>query len=214
MLTDMLDYRWGGGAVRRRRRCVAACLAGLLAVGVPAHTEETGEPAVARAVAAETQSAEPAEAVVAEKDADLPPDAGYDPSHPETRDDGFVVSVEGEDDFSYLDLIGRMGLGLGLVMLLAWGAAALVRRSGLSQQMGATGGAVRVVDRTFLAPKKAVYLVNIGGRTLALGVTESQISRLAEWPEGEVDLQPVEKPGGGAAFRQLFKQVRQRRSEQ
>ena len=216
MLTEILEYRWGSGAAGRRRGCAVAVLAALLAVVAPLGAEEGGGTAVAADEGAPeagpaAQEVEPVQSV---EPAPLPPEAVYDPGHPAAREDGFVVPPEPADDFSYLDLIARMGFGLGLVVLLAWGAAALVRRSGLSRQMGAAGGAVRVVDRTFLAPKKAVYLVNVGGRTLALGVTEAHISRLAEWPEGEVDLQPAERPGNGAAFRQLFEQVRQRRSEQ
>lgn len=216
MLTEILEYRWGSSAARRRCGCVVAVLVALLAVVAPLGAEEGGETAVAaEAVAAEAgPAAQEAAPLQSEEPAPLPPEAVYDSGHPAARDDGFVIQPESADDFSYLDLIARMGFGLGLVVLLAWGAAVLVRRSGLSRQMGAAGGAVRVVDRTFLAPKKAVYLVNVGGRTLALGVTEAHISRLAEWSEGEVDLQPAEQPGNGAAFRQLFEQVRQRRSEQ
>jgi flagellar protein FliO/FliZ len=145
-------------------------------------------------------------------------DMVYAPNHPVARDDGFVLMSEtGADlgeEFSYLDLISRLGLGLFLVVLLAWVAAVLVRRSGLGQQMGASGGTVRIVDRTFLAPKKAIYLVEVGGRTLALGVTDTQISPLSEWQEGELKIEAKPVPTrGGAAFRQILDQVRQRRAK-
>ncbi len=84
----------------------------------------------------------------------------------------------------------RLGFGLSLVVLLAWGAAYLLKKSALGRQLGSDSGAIRIVERAYLAPKKAIYLVEIGGRALALGVTETNIAPLSQWEAGEIELKP------------------------
>ena len=111
----------------------------------------------------------------------------------------------GEATESFFSIMVKLGLALGLVVLLAWGAVWLLRRSALGQQLGATGQVVEVVERTFLGPKKAIYLVDIGGRVLALGVTEENISLLSEWPEGELELKPIKS--SAPSFATHFKNV-------
>ena len=85
-------------------------------------------------------------------------------------------------------LISGLGLGLGVVVLLAWGVVALLKKSALGQQFGSADGVIQVVGRNYLAPKKAIYLVHIGHKVLALGVTDAQIGVLSEWSAGELDL--------------------------
>lgn len=106
---------------------------------------------------------------------------------------------------SFFSIMMKLGLGLGLVILLAWGAVWLLRRSSLGQQLGGAGQVIRVVERSFLGPKKAIYLVEIGGRILALGVTEENISALTEWQEGELELKPLQPPA--QSFANHFKSV-------
>jgi|GEM_PF-1645806 len=106
---------------------------------------------------------------------------------------------------SFFSIMMKLGLGLGLVVLLAWGAVWLLRRSSLGQQLGGAGQVIRVVERSFLGPKKAIYLVEIGGRILALGVTEENISPLTEWQEGELELKPLQPPA--QSFATHFKSV-------
>lgn len=120
--------------------------------------------------------------------------------------------VAGEDQQAFVDPVGesyfgimaKLGLGLGLVILLVWGAVWLLRQSSLGRQFGAMDGAIRVVERAFLAPKKAIYLVEIGDRVLALGVSEENIALLAEWPAGELAL-ATSKPRSSRAFASPFK---------
>jgi flagellar biogenesis protein FliO len=95
---------------------------------------------------------------------------------------------------TYASLIAKLIGGLTLVVLLAWGGVYLLRRLGLAQPVGATGGPIRLGQRVHLGPKKLICLVEIGDRTLALGVTEQSISILAEWRAGEL---PVQSPGQG-----------------
>jgi len=117
---------------------------------------------------------------------------------------------EGDGEASYFGVMVKLGLGLGLVVLLVWGAVFVLRRSALGQQFGAAGGLIHVAERAYLGPKKAICLVEIGDRTLALGITEETITALAEWRTGELNLGPREEPPDTLAsqFRNLLGQVR------
>lgn len=103
----------------------------------------------------------------------------------------------------YLSLMVKLGLGLGLVILLAWGTVFLLKKSTLGQQFGAGGSNIRVVERFYLGPKKAIYLVEIGGRPLALGVTDEAITALTQWQPGELQLQA--RPAGSPSFASQFR---------
>ncbi len=106
--------------------------------------------------------------------------------------DSYVAQASSgaEDDGDIWSISMRLGFGLALVVLLAWGAAHLLRKSTLGKQLGADNTLIRVAERAYLGPKKAVFLVDIGGRALALGVTDDRITTLAEWTAGELDLTP------------------------
>jgi flagellar biogenesis protein FliO len=104
---------------------------------------------------------------------------------------------------TYATLIIKLTGGLALVVLLAWGGVYLMRRLGLAQSVGAAGGPIRLGQRAYLGPKKLICLVEIGDRTLALGVTEHSITPLAEWRAGELAIQDSgqsgRSPAGGFA---------------
>lgn len=110
------------------------------------------------------------------------------------------------DEVPYLAMMVKLGLGLALVILLAWGSVFLLRKSAFGQQFGGAGNSIRVVERFYLGPKKAIYLVEIGGRPLALGVTEAAITPLTQWQAGELDLTPrtTSSPSFAAQFRSLL----------
>ena len=110
-----------------------------------------------------------------------------------------------EDDGDIWSISMRLGFGLALVVLLAWGAAHLLRKSTLGKQLGADNTLIRVAERAYLGPKKAVYLVEIGGRALALGVTDDRITTLSEWTAGELDLTP--RPSVPSPFASQLKNV-------
>jgi flagellar biogenesis protein FliO len=108
-------------------------------------------------------------------------------------------SADAGGEESYFSIMARLGLGLGLVVLLAWGAVHLLRRSGLGQHLGASGGAIRIGERAYLGPKKLICLVGIGDRTLALGVTDENITLLGEWPAEQLQVAPRPRPAGSFA---------------
>lgn len=122
----------------------------------------------------------------------------------------------GEDiEESYFSVMARLGLGLGLVVLLVWGIVYLLRKSPLGQQFGG-GGLIRVAERIYLGPKKFICLVEIGDRTLALGVTEENINSLAEWPAGSLELAFGQQASASFAshFRKLLGQVKEEPTRQ
>ncbi len=110
-------------------------------------------------------------------------------------------------------LITRIVLSLGVVLLLIWGAVHILQRiSGQSVKPHGAHSHIRVLDRTYLAPKKAVYVLKIGTRALAVGVTEDQITPLAELDADETNLAyPASLPAQGTpSFANLLKDVRTR----
>lgn len=88
----------------------------------------------------------------------------------------------------------RTGAGLAVIVVLILGVAAVARRYGLAPARR-TAGALEVVDRLDLAPKRALYSVRAGGRVVLVGVTESSITPVLEWGADEsAGLYP---PGAG-----------------
>jgi flagellar biosynthetic protein FliO len=122
--------------------------------------------------------------------------------------DADLLANAPEDGMTYWGVASKLGMGLALVILLAWGGVYLLRQSTVGQQFSGLGKTIRIAERTYLSPKKAIYLVEIGDRTLALGVTDEHITPLSEWQAGELELAPAPAPGGAFAkqFKKLLKQ--------
>jgi len=94
---------------------------------------------------------------------------------------------------SLWSILLRLGFFLALIVGLIWGSIYLMKR--MSGKNGKKSGCrIRVVERMFIAPKKAIYIVEIGGRGMALGVTDSHISMLAELPDLPFETEPAEAP--------------------
>ena len=79
-----------------------------------------------------------------------------------------------------VDIIAK----LVAVIALIYATAAVARRY-LLRAPSFSRSAVRVLDTTSLAPKKSVYLLEIGSRVLVVGSTESSLSILAEFTDPE-----------------------------
>jgi len=133
------------------------------------------------------------------------PEAGADwMYHPDSSS-----LTDGDDlaDFSLAALLFKVGLGLGLVVLLAWGSAFLLKKSPMGRELSTMGSGIRVLECKYLAPKRAIYLVEMGNRTLALGVTEQSIAVLSRWRAGELEIPAGEVKAGGfaAQFRSILR---------
>ena len=111
-----------------------------------------------------------------------------------------AVDSMGESLFA---MTAKLAVGLGVVIFLVWSSVWLLRKSALGQKFGATGNTIQVLERSFLAPKKSIYLVEIGGRILALGVSEENIALLAEWQVGELELSAPNSSSPGSFATQL-----------
>ena len=78
-------------------------------------------------------------------------------------------------------LMARLAISLAVVFGLMWIAARLLRRRGLGSSKGSTATSrIEVLARQGLGRTSSVQLVRVGGRTLVLGVTETQVSVLGE----------------------------------
>ncbi|MBI4214328.1 MAG: flagellar biosynthetic protein FliO [Chloroflexi bacterium] len=99
------------------------------------------------------------------------------------------------------------------VVALIYATAAVARRY-LLRSPGLTQTAVRVLETTSLAPKKTVYVLEVGGRVLIVGASESSLSTLAEFtdPEEVAGLVASTRTSGSAFQRYLELSVGQRRS--
>jgi flagellar protein FliO/FliZ len=82
--------------------------------------------------------------------------------------------------------VGRLGLTLVAVLGLIWITMWLARRVLKGRIAGRGESGLRVRERLFLAPKKSIEIVSVGGRMLVLGVTENQISMLTELAPGDL----------------------------
>jgi flagellar biosynthetic protein FliO len=96
---------------------------------------------------------------------------------------------------------GSVGLSLaslGVVCLVAWGALRLLAGRGV----GKATGAVRVLARCPLEPRRSVYVIEAGGRCLLVGVGEGPMTVLAE-----LDAEKVRAEGAAAAVPNRFADV-------
>ena len=113
---------------------------------------------------------------------------------------------------STMSMVLHMILSLGVVLLLIWGAVHVLQRLSRTKVNSGTTSYVQVLDRTYLAPKKAIYVLKIGTRSLAVGVTDNQITPLAELDAdetSEVYAQSAEM-SGTPSFATLLNDVRTR----
>jgi flagellar biosynthetic protein FliO len=98
-------------------------------------------------------------------------------------------------------VIGSVLLVIGVLYA---GMYALRTVAGRRGSGGLGSGAISVLHRTHIAPKKAIYVVKVGKKAMVVGVTDSQISHLSDL--SEEDLGSLEVPGKAKAksFKQHF----------
>jgi len=74
--------------------------------------------------------------------------------------------------------IGKMALALGIVCTALLFLARVLKRSGVVRSSLPSHSGVRLLTTQWIAPKKYISIVEIGGEILALGVSEAQITFL------------------------------------
>ena len=109
-------------------------------------------------------------------------------------------------------LVARIAFSLVVVVALIWGAVYLMRRFSGYVPSARGKSHVRVLGRAHIAPKKAIYIVQIGSRSLAVGVTDTQMAMLAELdPEETLSAYTADSEGSAPVpFASLLKDVRTR----
>lgn len=79
---------------------------------------------------------------------------------------------------------------LGVVCLVAWGALRLLAGRGIGRG-GVGTGAIRVLARCPLEPRRSVYVIEAAGKCLLVGVGEGPMTVLAEL---DADKLPAAEP--------------------
>ena len=78
------------------------------------------------------------------------------------------------------ELVTRMGLSLLVVIFLIWGAVQLLRKFSPGGPISSGGTHIRVLDRAYIAPKKSIFIVQIGDKALALGISDQHMTTLTD----------------------------------
>ena len=84
------------------------------------------------------------------------------------------------EDVSLLELASRMVLSLVVVLAIMLLAAKVLKRRGLAGSRGPVTGRIEVLARQGLGRTSSVQLVRVGGKTLVLGGTDTNVSVLSE----------------------------------
>ena len=92
---------------------------------------------------------------------------------------------------STLALFGRLIVSLGVVIGLMWAAARVIRKRGFGGVGGATrrpGVQVDIIARRTLGRNSSIAVVRAGSQAMVVGITEQQITKLADASLEEIDL--------------------------
>lgn len=87
-----------------------------------------------------------------------------------------------------LKVMGGLALVLGLVLLLY----ALLKKSGRWIPT-AQNREINLIEVRYLAPKKALYLIEVNGSKLLLSGTSERMETLAQWPVEKNDASTFER---------------------
>jgi flagellar protein FliO/FliZ len=82
---------------------------------------------------------------------------------------------------SVVGLLLRLILSLVLIVGLIYGSLYLLKRT--QGKKSSLGKNIEVLERSFISPKKGIFVVKVLSKVLVLGVTESSINCLAELNE-------------------------------
>jgi flagellar biosynthetic protein FliO len=91
---------------------------------------------------------------------------------------------------------------LGVVCLVAWGALRLLAGRGF----GKTTGAVRILARCPLEPRRSVYVIEAAGRCFLIGVGDGPMTVLAELEADKLP-RPVSAGAPGTRFAEVLARV-------
>jgi flagellar biogenesis protein FliO len=78
---------------------------------------------------------------------------------------------------TFIRLILALALTVGLILVTVWGLKIVWEKRGLTNNAD-EAKPIKVLTSTYLAPRKAIHLVEVGSRILVLGVGNDEITRL------------------------------------
>jgi flagellar protein FliO/FliZ len=78
---------------------------------------------------------------------------------------------------TFIRLVLAIVLTVGLIYITIWGLKIIWEKRGLTNNAD-EGKPIKVLTSTYLAPRKAIHLVEVGNRILVLGVGNNEITRL------------------------------------
>lgn len=107
-------------------------------------------------------------------------------------------------------MVLRLFLSLVLIVGLIYLSLYLLKKSSLGFKKKSSGELIQILERCYLSPKKGIFVVKIGSKVLALGVSDTQINLLTELssnPETAPDLKEKPNPEqkSSASFFQKLK---------
>lgn len=99
---------------------------------------------------------------------------------------------------------------LVLILVIIYGSVWLMKRFS-GARTGGGGNSITVLERHFLAPKQALYLVKVGQRHMLVGGSESGLRHLTDLEAEDLSAGPKDKarPGEESKFNRVLKQARQ-----
>jgi flagellar protein FliO/FliZ len=119
---------------------------------------------------------------------------------------------------STLALFGRLILSLGVVIGLMWAVARTMRRRGFGGPSRRPGVHVDVIARRTLGRNSSIAIVRAGSQGLVVGITDHQITKLADADLAEIDLEaegqwtatPPGPDGPTPSWKAMLEQLRDR----
>jgi flagellar biogenesis protein FliO len=95
-----------------------------------------------------------------------------------------------------------LGTVLLLIGILYAGVYGMRMLSGRTGRGGLGSGAIWVLHKTHIAPKKAIYVVKVGSKAMVVGVTDSQINHLCDLSEEELSSLEAPQKSKAKGFKQ------------
>ncbi|MGQ0825070.1 MAG: FliO/MopB family protein [Actinomycetota bacterium] len=119
------------------------------------------------------------------------------------------------------ELFARLALSLGVVIGVMWLVSTVLRRRGIGPAPRRRTRAVEVelLARKPLGRNASIAVVRAAGQSMVIGITEHQVTKLADAEIEEIDLEtmdaqgtahPVGPVGPSSAWKAMLEQVRER----
>lgn len=129
----------------------------------------------------------------------------------------------GSSSASTVELFARLALSLAVVLGLMWAIATVLRRRGVGaaprRRNGGIAPELELLARKPLGRNASVAIVRAGNQAIVIGVTDHQITKLADTEIPAIDLDtpeahwtapPPGTSGSGSAWKTMLDQMRER----